>query len=169
MRARNYRKNKMRTTRGGGTAEFGPGLFVLLLCIFFPLIDMLSMGVSYCLCMVLNYNQVHEAARLPNADATNPSGEVMKNIPARWKNGMGKFVKLAGEPTTVVGYRQGLGGGGQGGVNNGQADQIVTVRTTVPCSPFLPIPFFIKVPGMNEPMTLQVFQECTMENPDYAP
>ncbi len=38
-------------TPGHGMAEFGPALGVLLIAIFFPLVNMLSLGVTYGLCM----------------------------------------------------------------------------------------------------------------------
>ena len=142
-------------------AEFGPALGVLLLFFFLPMVDMLSLGVSYSLCMVLNGNQVHEASLLPAADAQNAAGTVKKTIPDQWLGGMGKFVKSVGPINTLVTYRT--------GGSKSSTDKIVCVQTTVKCLPFLPIPLpLVDVPGLNGPMTFAVSSERQMENPDNA-
>jgi Flp pilus assembly protein TadG len=53
-----------RSASGNAMAEFAPALIVLLICIFFPLVDMLAVGLAYCDAQVLNTNQVHEASLL---------------------------------------------------------------------------------------------------------
>ncbi|HMW90472.1 MAG TPA: hypothetical protein PLC15_05190 [Candidatus Obscuribacter sp.] len=157
-------KSKRNCHGGSSIAEFGPALGIILICFFFPMIDLLAMGVSYGLCMVLNHNQAHEAALLPNADATNAGGIVKKGIPDQWLDGMGRFVKLSGYPSTNVSYRNGVAD-----ASNNQ-DKFVTVSTTLTCNPFLPIPVpVLNVPGLNGPMTFTVTSECQLENPDYAP
>jgi len=163
MKANQIRSARRRRNSGSSLAEFGPALFVLLVFMFFPLVDMISLGVSYGLCLVLNYNQVHEASLLPFADATNASGTVMKAIPDQWKSGMGKFVKMTGDPQTVVSYRA-----GETGTDN-VTDRLVDVQTTVICNPWLQIPLpLLQIPGINAPMTFAVTGERPMENPDYA-
>jgi hypothetical protein len=164
MTGKRKRAQYRRNAKGASSiAEFGPALLVLLICIFFPLIDMLSVALSYGLCMVLNYNQVHEASLLPWQDATNPTGSVEKGIPDVWLGGMGHFVKVAGPPITSVTYRHGQKG------TDGVIDKIVIVQTTVQCSPFLPIPIpWVTAPGLNAPFTFSVASERPMENPDYG-
>jgi hypothetical protein len=156
-------KRKVRKTRGNSMAEFGPALMVLLIALFFPMVDLLGVGTSYGVCMVLNYNQAHEAALINYTDALNPSGPIIKNIPDQWLNGMGRFVKINGSPQTAISYSPGADSKLPG------QDQTVLVRTTVTCSPFLPIPLpVLNVPGLNGPMTFTVSSTCNMENPDYA-
>ncbi len=151
-----------------GLAEFGPALIVLLIAIFFPLVDLISVCVSYGLVVVLNNNQIHEASLLPYTDAGNPSGAVMKGIPDTWLGGMGHFVKKEGPILTQVGYRAGQKSSDSG--NNAIVDKVVRVTTTVKCSPFLPIPLPVaNVPGLNGPMVFTVSSERQMENPDFAP
>ncbi len=155
---------KRRNGRANSMAEFGPALMILLICFFFPLLDMLSMGVSYGLCMVLNYNQVHEASLLPMADAVSATGVVRKGITDQWLAGMGHFVKTQGYPQCDVSYRDGQTGPDK------VTDRIVMVRTSVTCSPFLTIPLpVVNVPGLNGPMLFQISSERPMENPDNAP
>ncbi len=167
MLARKYRPRRLRTRRGAGIAEFGPAMLVLLICIFFPLCDLISIGVSYCMVMVLNYNQIQEASLVDHTQAEDASGSVKKGIPDVWRGGMGHFVNMSGDPVTDVTYRLGQVEVGAGA--NGEQDKIVRVKTTVTCNPFLSIPFFVNVPGINAPFPLVVFQERQMENPDNAP
>jgi len=169
QRLNRARRKSLRNKCGAsGIAEFGPALGVLLIAIFFPLLDLLCVCVSYGLVVVLNNNQVHEASLLPYTDAGNPSGTVMKGIPDSWSNGMGHFVKKDGEVQTQVGYRAGQKSSDSG--NNAITDRVVRVTTTVKCSPFLPIPLPVaNIPGLNGPMTFTVSAERQMENPDFAP
>lgn len=119
-----------RRAKGSAIAEFGPALGIILIFFFFPMIDFLSVGMSYGFCMVLNYNQVHEASLLPASKAMDPSGAVLKTIPAQWMSGMGQFVKMSGGPQTTITYRDGLEGADK------VTDKIVTVTTAVVCNPF---------------------------------
>ncbi len=157
-------KSSRRNNHGSGSmAEFGPALGLLLICFFFPLLDLITLSVSYGLIMVLNYNQVHEASLVKASEAQDSNGAVKKSIPDQWQNGMGHFVKMSGDPNTDVSYRA-----GQPGSDN-ITDQIVRVQTTVVCQPFLPIPLpLVNVPGLNGPMTFSVCAEREMENPDYV-
>ncbi|MFA6559766.1 MAG: hypothetical protein WCT03_25290, partial [Candidatus Obscuribacterales bacterium] len=78
-----------RSASGSGIAEFAPALIILLICIFFPLVDMLAVALAYCDGQVLNSNQTHEASLLDWHDAVSPTGTVCKGIPDQWLNGMG--------------------------------------------------------------------------------
>jgi hypothetical protein len=158
------KQNRMRRMTGAsGMAEFGPALGVLLVFFFLPLVDMLSMGLSYCLCTVLNNNQAHEASLVSAASATSPSGTVQKAIPDEWLSHLGQWVKLTGYPTTAITYRDGEQGSDQ------VVDKFVSVQTTCVCQPCLPIPLpCVNVPGLNGPMTFQINSERQMENPDNA-
>jgi hypothetical protein len=150
-----------RKSRGSAIAEFGPALGIILIFFFFPMIDFLSVGMSYGFLMVLNYNQVHEASLLPASAAQDPNGSVKKAIPNQWLNGMGQFVKMSGSPQTTVAYRNGVEG------SDTVTDKIVSVTTAVVCNPFLTIPLpCINVPGLNGPMNFSVTSERPMENPD---
>lgn len=156
-------KRKVRKLRGNSLAEFGPALMVLLIALFFPMVDLLGVGTSYATCMVLNFNQAHEAALIKYTDALNPSGPIIKGIPDQWLNGMGRLVKISGSPKTAISYSPGADSKQVG------QDQTVLVQTTVTCNPFLPIPLPVfNVPGLNGPMTFTVSSTCNMENPDDA-
>jgi hypothetical protein len=138
---------------------------VLLIFFFLPLLDVMCVGISYALCIVLNTNQVHEAALLAASVAQKQDSTVKKGIPDEWLNGMGKFVKIVGYPNTQISYTAGQTETGADQIT----DQIVTVSTTVVCSPFLPIPLpLVNCPGLNGPMTFQISAQRQMENPDDA-
>lgn len=156
--------NKRRNAKGSIIAEFGPAFWLLIIGFFFPTLDLMSLGLSYCSCSLLNALQCHEAALINWTDATNPAGAVQKVVVDSWKDaGIGQFVKVEGTPTTKVSYRKGHA------VAGSAPEQIVAVETTVSCNPFLPVPFpFATCPGLNAPMTFVVSSERTMENPDYA-
>jgi hypothetical protein len=162
-------KEFLRNKFGDSIAEFGPALFIVLMFLFFPMLNLISMGVYYGLGMVLNYNQVHEAALLPAAEANSNTGPVKKSIPEQWQAGMGQFAKLNGKPETNITYRTGMSGPGGGAGQNETTDKIVMVQTTIKCNPFLPIPLPIaNIPGVNGPFTFTLASEALMENPDYA-
>ena len=153
----------LRPAHGSSITEFGPALGILLICFFFPLLNLLVLGVSYCLIMVLNYNQVHEASLVHMSDAISVNGPVCKAITDKWLAGMGNFVKSEGYPQTVVSYRDGQ-------TTGNVTDRIAVVRTSVVCQPLLNIPLpVVNVPGLNAPMTFSLSSESTMENPDNAP
>ena len=46
-------KLRLRSRRGSAITETGPALFVLLLLIFFPLIDLLGIAANYCFCLLM--------------------------------------------------------------------------------------------------------------------
>jgi hypothetical protein len=154
-------KSLFRNDDGDSIAEFGPALVVLLVALFFPMINLLSLGLSYALCMVLNYSQVHEASLVPYTEATSATGAIIKVIPDQWLGGMGKFVKTNAPPQTEVSYR---------GDPKDENDRTVIVSTTVTCYPFLPVPLpIVDIPGLNGPVTFNICSERPVENPDNAP
>jgi hypothetical protein len=157
-------KTIRRNQLGSSIAEFAPALFVLLLLIFFPILDILGICFNYGVVALLNYNQVREAALLPYDKANDPSGAVKKEIPDAWlRTGLGTFVKVKGNPTTTISYRDGQSNG------DSTTDKIVIVNTTVVCDPLILLPIPVaKVPGLNAPMTLSPTSERPMENPDNA-
>lgn len=129
---------RTRATKGSTLAEFGPALGLLLICFFFPMIDLCTIGPSYAACFSLNQAQCKEAAMLPEAKASDTSGYIHNQIPEAWRRGIGRFANNAAPPKTVVRY-------------TGQKKQrIVWVSTTFTLSPWICVPLPIKVAGLNE-------------------
>ena len=165
MNSKSIKVRRGRNSIGSAMSEFGPALMVLLVFTFLPLVDLMSIAVSYALCIVLNTNQVHEASLLDSTEAQDAGGTVKKAIPDKWLDGMGRFVKISGYPHTDITYSAGTAESGKDEI----VDQMVTVATTVQCNPFLPIPLpLVNVPGLNGPMTFQIVSQRQMENPDNA-
>jgi hypothetical protein len=149
---------------GSALAEFAPALLILVLLIFFPVLDLLGVCFDYGVVALLNYNQVHEAALLPSDKANDPSGPIKKDIVEAWRHtGLAQFLKVTGSPDTSISYRDGQSN------KDSTTEKIVIVTTSVVCEPFifLPIPI-AKVPGLNTAMKLSATSECPMENPDNA-
>ena len=164
MIAKRNRAQIGRNASGSSISEFGPALGLLLICFFFPAVDMISLGVSYGCCQLLNQTQVHEASLLNWNQGTTAYTTVTQTIPNQWQtNGFGQFAKVAGTVDTSISFLTGQKG------SDGVTDKIVAVHTTVTCNPFLPIPVpVLNVPGLNGPMTFTITAERPMENPDYG-
>lgn len=164
LHPKHHTRIRGRGAHGSAIAEMGPALFVLLLLIFFPLLDLVGMTVSYSACVYLNFMQTKEASVVPKAEASSPNGQVQKGVVDAWLHtGFGQFAKIKGNPETEVSYRDGAQDG-----NTKVTDKIVRVVTRVSCEPFLIIPFTPGVPGLSAPMDFTISSEALMENPDHA-
>lgn len=149
-----------RTKQGSAIAETGPALCILFLFLFFPLLDLISIPMSYCSCATLNDLQLREAVNLPRSQALDSSGLVKKKIPDAWRTaGIGQFVSLTEDPKTDISYKDGQSD------SNGVQDKYVIVTTTLVSRPFLTMPFFFGVPGMTMPMTCSITTRRLLENP----
>lgn len=157
-------QRRFRKSKGSALTEMGPALFILLMMIFFPLMDIIGMAAIYGACVELNFQQSKEASVVNSKDAMSPTGQVQKGVVDAWLTmGFGRFTKLEGYPKTNITYRSGTTN-----TNTNIVDKIVTVSTTCKCTPFLHLPWFSKVPGINAPMDFTITSEAPMENPDDA-
>ena len=162
-----HRRSKTRLNTGQTTSEFVGVFMVFLLVIFFPMLDMIAMAAFFGCGMILNAESTREASLVANeagittgaADATvvsNPDvvrTARVKRVEDEWsKNGFGHFFSMA-KPITHVITVSGAAG----------SDQYVHVQTTVTGNPFLHIPFFVEVAGLNAPMTFNYSQERLIE------
>jgi hypothetical protein len=145
----------MRSNQGNSLAEFGPALGILLLSIFFPLLDLIMMGFAYCQCMTLNSLQLQKAAEMSAAAAQDPRGPVVAGLPDAWAHtGMGSFVRLVQPPATAIDYQPARGN-----------DRYVIVSTTFSISPFLNIPIIPGVPALSAPATFTISGKRVVEDP----
>jgi hypothetical protein len=145
----------MRSDEGSSLAEFGPALGILLLSVFFPLLDLIMVGFAYCQCMTLNSLQLQKAAELPAAAAQAPNGAVFQALPDAWQHtGLGAFVKLTEPPTTAIAYQDARG-----------RDRYVIVSTTFSVSPFLNIPIIPGIPALSAPATFTISGKRVVEDP----
>lgn len=160
-----------RYCRGGTLAEFGPALFVLFMVFFFPFLNLLMLGLSYADCLYLDFLLIRQAA-LENVlfldNSTNPpslkpdltfstdaNGSMNKIINAWRTNGLGQFASTGSVPRQVC-YVD---------LSEGTAKlKYVHLDLQVDVRPFLQIPFPIKVPGLNNPVTFYFSGRAVIEN-----
>jgi hypothetical protein len=143
----------------GSIAEFAPALYLLLLVLFFPMLDLLGIVLSYADCQYLHFTLVRQAGlenilsmnsatppqlQVNYAFVTDPNG-VFRNLIVSWYNGIGHYTTRSLNDITVganVDLTQGT-----------DKLKYVTITTTIVCNPLLPIPFPYAVPGFNAPET----------------
>jgi len=161
MKTTNGKRN--RNQKGLSIAEFGPALIVLLIGFFFPLLDLITLGITYGSGDLLNSLQLREACRVPASEAQDNAGYVKSTIPNEWHTaGIGKFVNLDSAVNTNIRYY-----GGESD-SNGIQDQVVVLTTTFTTRPFLTLPLLPGIPGLTAPMTMTYTSQGMLENPGYV-
>lgn len=148
-----YRTTLRRTASGSAITEFGPAIGIILLVILFPLIDLLGMTVSYGCVWYLNHLQAREAAltlRVRNGAlapaSQSETNQAIATVATTWgRSGLGQFAKAKS-----ISQRVSLASDPSAG---NAAVQTASVTTTVTVDPFLTIPFFVAVPGLNQEIT----------------
>jgi hypothetical protein len=142
---------KLRKFRGQAIAETGPALFVLLVLIFFPLLDLLAMGLQFCCGWYLNHEATHELADSKLADWTTALDQVKAKFDA---TGVPKFAHMVSGTHTYTNVPADATGATPAEVHN---------TTAIVCKPFLYIPMFFPVPGVNQNMTISFTTVATWE------
>jgi len=157
------RGNRINRRRNGSQlAEFGPGLLVLFISTFFPMLLLMAVAVNYGAGYLLNNLQVREAAVSKRSEVESATGNVKKVIPQQWKSsGLGQFANLVEFPQTDVSYVTGQTD------NAGRQDMIVRVKTTIKPRPMLQnMPFVPGIPGLTAESKFTFENEAVIENPD---
>jgi hypothetical protein len=156
-------RTNTRKAHGSTMLETGPALLVLFMFLFFPLINVFSLGVSYASCFTLNDLQLREAATMTKVQAEDANGVIKKGIVEKWmKSGLGAFTLASGKPETQLTYFDGAKD-----TNNTQ-DKYVEITTTVNARPFMYCPFFFSCPGLNAPVKFTVSNRRMVENPHFV-
>jgi hypothetical protein len=144
---------KLRKRTGSAIAETGPALFVLLVMIFFPMLDLLAMGMQFCCSWYLNHEASHELSVSKFADW----GVALDQLKTKFDStGIPKFIHMTGGSHSYTSVPAGA---------SGDPAQ-VNCTTAVTCTPFLYIPMFFPVPGVNQPMTFSFTTVSTWETFD---
>lgn len=134
LKNRTYSCNRFQC--GSAIAEFGPALWLTVLCFFLPLIEIVSLASTYACCFALNLMQAEQAAICPQSQC---DAVVRTQIPNQWQNsGIGIFAKCTGQPQTQLSYQinqQTPTGSAQGPPGT------VCVSTTFQVAPFIQLPF----------------------------
>ncbi len=136
--SRRFRRNN----NGSAITETGPALFLLLIIILFPLIDLIYMGLAFGIVWYLNHLEVRELAlRVPSE-----STQVLTDIDRLFVNqGLGRFVGMTFPNISHP-----------GGAQRGGTPVMVTCTTNVTVLPFMSIPFLFPVSGINAPVNFVV-------------
>jgi hypothetical protein len=139
---------------GSGTVELAPALLVIFVVILIPMLDLLYLGLAYAAGWYCNHLVVREVAcRNPITDSVIAA----QSATDAWAGtGLAKFIG-ATTATNVIVFNP---------VNppTPAAPPVsVTVTTTVVVKPFLPIPFFMNVEGLNVPVSFTYSAERPQE------
>jgi len=136
---------------GAATAEIGPALFILLVMVLPPTLDLAGLAFSYGAGWYLNYLQAREAAVsaevrqgaiVNNAEITS----ALADVQASWRGtSLCRFTAAEG-----VSEHFQLVGAGKSGSSNGV--RYIEVVTAMQVKPFITVPFFKKVPGLGAPV-----------------
>ncbi|MFN8656093.1 MAG: hypothetical protein U0105_07120 [Candidatus Obscuribacterales bacterium] len=135
-------KLRLRSRRGSAITETGPALFVLLLLIFFPLIDLLGIAANYCFCFLMHNAELREIA-LRRPIAADASQGIQRVDNEFTRTAFANFLKLSSSDVTHVGPTW---------VTHPDNSMTVQLQTRVVCEPFLRIPFFVAIPGLSADM-----------------
>lgn len=137
---------KIRRKRGAAIAETGPALFLLIIIIFFPMLDLLEMAAGYVFSSIYHDYMVRELAiRVPES---NGNAAAKEKINAEFRSsGFFSFLKMQNNDMKVdrVRYLPDMANPTQ-----------IELSTTVTVRPFINIPFFAQVPGMGAPVDFKL-------------
>ena len=149
--------------RGSTLVEFAPALFIMLVALFFPLLDLIALSTVYSVGASMNDAQLREAALLKRSQAQDATGPVMYTIPNAWKNsGLGRYAKIDSDINTSVSYADGPQD------QYGNVEKFVCVATSFSVRPFLSVPIPISVPGLNADITFSFNSRRVLEYPPNA-
>lgn len=134
------RKNKRRK-KGSAIAEFGPAMFLFIVIIFFPMLDILGLAAAYCAGWYCNFMACRELSVRKQADETQVYAEVNA---ALFSSGIIPFIGVKSQADMVHSAQYTPAAGGM--------QPMVTCTSNINAMPFISIPWWGSVPGMNAPM-----------------
>lgn len=155
---------------GTSIAEFPVMLWVVFILVFFPLLDLCMLGLSYGSCWYLHYLLSRNAAIYAEVAWNGPNGSstptiinmaaqndpYLSSIETTWaSSGIGQFVHPQSTPTCTVKLIT---------TSGTQLPMYIQTITSVTVTPFLNIPFPATVPGLNSNMTFSFSNNRVAEN-----
>lgn len=153
-----YRKNRR---KGSAIAEFGPALFVFLVIIFFPMLNIIGMAASYCCGWYSNFMYTRELAVRRQQEGV--GGVVANEITAQFAP--------AGPGSGIAAFVTNGAGGGSivqvvppvyNAANGGQPATVLAT-TRVNAVPFISVPWFGNIPGLTSAATFNITSERPRE------
>lgn len=133
-----------RRKKGSAITEFGPALFLFIIIIFFPMLDFLGLCAAYCAGWYCNFMACRELSVRKKDEGLNGTvfTEVNGNL---FTSGLVHFIGIKTEADLVhtASYPD--------PATTGQQPEVVCT-TNIKATPFITIPFWGNVPGLNAPM-----------------
>ncbi len=138
--------------RNGSTIiETQTALLVIFLLVFFPLLDLIGLAMSYSLCWYVNSKISNQVARSRKVDGP---ALVESEINNAMHSGIGNFLKLGPGSIQVP----------PPVYNDTAIPPTVQISSSITVKPFVSIPWFAPVPGLNAPATLTFSSQLTRES-----
>lgn len=153
---------RQRRKKGSAIAEFGPALFLFIIVIFFPMLDMLGLLASYCMGYYCNFMACRELTVRKKHEA----GDVFTDVNAAlFQSGIVQFLGMkthddsnAGGPGSAdLAHKADYIDGANG------MQPMVQCTTYVRATPFLSIPWWGNCPGLNAPMDFVIVSQRPRE------
>lgn len=142
-------------------------MFLLLIVFFFPMLNLIGLALSYTDCLYLDYLLLRQAGLekvlvldgsgklVPDYTcSTDANGSLNRIINAWQANGLGQFASTGSMPqqSVYIDLTEGT-----------PSVKYIHLKLLVEVKPFLPVPFPIKVPGLNAPVTLNFNDRSIIE------
>ncbi len=140
----------MRKRRKSGSAitETGPALFLLFVIIFFPMLDLLGMAAGYIMSGIYHDHMVRELAlSAPPGVTTDPAiqtqTKAIEKVNLEFQNStFFNFLKMTPGDLQVSDIKY---------LPDNTNPTVIQATTTCTIRPFINIPWWTGVPGLNEP------------------
>lgn len=135
---------RLRSPSGSALVEAGPSLYILLIIVFFPLMDLLFICMQFCCGWYANHEFTHELSVSRYADWTTALSQVLTKLNA---TGIPGFIHLVpGQNTNTYYYVP-------PNTTTGLPSQVF-VTTSIQCKPCLYIPLPVQVSGVNSNLSV---------------
>lgn len=151
-----YKRNRR---HGSAITEFGPALFVFVIIIFFPMLNLLGLAASYCCGWYSNFMYTRELAVRRSNEWPQVKGEIEA-----------QFAPGGAAPGIAAFVTNGAGGGsitqiGPPTYTPSNAGQPATViaTTRVNAVPFISVPWIGNVPGLTSAAIFNITSERPRE------
>lgn len=138
-----------RRSRGSAITEAGPALFLLLIIIFFPLLDFLEMGAAYIFSSIFHDYMIRELAVSAPPGATDSAiqtkDQAITKITQNFKDStFYNFLKMTPSDLQVNNVQY---------LPDSNNPSVVQCTTTCRVQPFISIPWWGTCPGLNAPVS----------------
>lgn len=149
-----------RRRRGSAITETGPALFLLFIIIFFPMIDLLELAVGYIMSGIYHDYMLRELSlSAPPGATTDPAIQTqtaaIQKINTDFQNStFFNFLKMTPGDLQVSNIQY---------LPNPSNANIVQCTTTCRIQPFISIPWWTNVPGLNAPFPFIITSQRPQE------